>query len=195
MITTKLLMGYLGGSILFVGFIVYLRAIVRGAVTSNRVTWGVWVLVQALFAASYYESVGFVSSIWIPLVYLLGTFLVFIFLLKYGNRGYWSWVEKGSIIGVFLILLLWYIYQSSLTALTLTLFIDILGAIPLVVTVWKNPTADYAPAWYFGFASNTLNLFAIEKWDYANAVYPTYLALMTLVISILLALPRNKHDS
>src|SRR3989344_1115520 len=138
----KILLGYFSGAVLFIGFVTYLRAITKNKVSSNRVTWGIWILVNALFCASYYESVGFVSSIWTPLVYLFGTAIVFIFLLKYGTVGYWTWVEKGALIGVSTILLFWFISQSPLGTLTLTLIIDILGAVPLIVTVWKDPTVD-----------------------------------------------------
>src|SRR3989344_8450427 len=107
----KVPLGYLSGVVLFIGFIFYLKAIAKGKVSSNRVTWGVWILVNALFCVSYYMSVGLVSSIWAPLVYLIGTILVFIFLLKYGGKGHWTWVEKIVLCGVGVVLLSWSIFQ------------------------------------------------------------------------------------
>src|SRR3990167_8290819 len=158
--------GYVGAVILIISLFVYLFAIKKGKVTSNRVTWGVWILVNALFCASYYESVGLVSSIWVPLVYLISTIIIFLFLLAYGASGEWTWVEKVCLVGVGVILMLWIIFRAPLTTLTLTMMIDILGAIPLIVAVWKNPEIDYGPAWYFGFGANAINLLAIEHWDY-----------------------------
>ena len=181
--------GYAAGVILTIGLVIYLVAIVMGKVSSNRVTWGIWILVNILLFFSYYELNGIVTSIWVPLVYLFGVVAIFLFLLKFGEPGYWSWVEKVALVGVSLIFILWFIYQSPLATLTFTLLIDILGAIPLIVTVWKNPRADYAPAWYLGFVANVLNLFAIEQWDYANASYPIYLALLTLIVATLIRFP------
>lgn len=181
--------GYAAGVILTIGLVIYLVAIAKGKASSNRVTWGIWVLVNTLFVFSYYKANGIVTSIWVPLVYLFGTIAIFLFLLKFGEPGYWSWVEKVALVGVCLILILWFIYQSPLATLTFTLLIDILGAVPLIVTVWKNPKADYAPAWYFGFVANALNLFAIEQWDYANASYPVYLTLLTLIVATLIRFP------
>ena len=191
----KSLAGYFGGTVLFVGFIVYFKAIAQGRVTSNRVTWGVWMLVQILFVISYYQSVGLVTSIWVPIVYLFGTVLIFISLLKYSGKGSWSWIEKIALISVIIISAIWFITESSLVALTLTLIIDTIGAIPLVMTVWRDPNADYAPAWYLGFISNALNLFAIEKWDYANAVYPIYLTVVTFTVASILKFRQYEHDS
>src|SRR3989344_3819008 len=172
-----------------------LKDIAQGRVTSNRVTWGVWMLVQILFVISYYQSVGLVTSIWVPIVYLFGTVLIFISLLKYSGKGSWSWIEKIALISVIIISAIWFITESSLVALTLTLIIDTIGAIPLVMTVWRDPNADYAPAWYLGFISNALNLFAIEKWDYANAVYPIYLTVMTFTVASILKFRQYEHDS
>ncbi|KKR28198.1 MAG: hypothetical protein UT61_C0055G0003 [Candidatus Woesebacteria bacterium GW2011_GWA1_39_8] len=182
--------GYVGAVILIISLFVYLFAIKKGKVTSNRVTWGVWILVNALFCASYYESVGLVSSIWVPLVYLISTIIIFLFLLAYGASGEWTWVEKVCLVGVGVILMLWIIFRAPLTTLTLTMMIDILGAIPLIVAVWKNPEIDYGPAWYFGFGANAINLLAIEHWDYANASYPLYLTILTLTVSVLIRFPR-----
>jgi hypothetical protein len=190
MTTIEMLAGYLGGAILTTGLVVYLLAIAKGKASSNRVTWGIWILINALFCFSYYEANGLVASIWVPLVYLLGTVAVFLFLLKFGQPGYWTWVEKTALIGVAVIMVLWFMYQSPIATLTFTLLIDILGAIPLIATVWKDPSADYAPAWYFGFAANTFNLFAIEQWDYANASYPLYLVILTLTVSVLVGFPK-----
>lgn len=182
--------GYIGATILVAGFFVYINAIIKHKVISNRVTWGIWVLVNTLFCVSYYESVGLVSSIWVPLAYLISTIIIFLFLLAYGASGEWTWVEKGCLVGAGVILISWIIFRASLTTLTLTMLIDILGAIPLIVTVWKDPTSDYGPAWYFGFGANAINLLAIDRWDYANASYPLYLAILTFTVSILILFPR-----
>ena len=187
------IIGYLSGVVLFIGLVFYLVAIYKGKASSNRVTWGVWILVNALFCASYYASVGLVASIWVPLVYLVGTLLIFIFLLRYGKPGYWEWSDKAALIGVFIILIFWFIFRSPLATLTFTLLIDIIGAIPLIHTVWKDPKTDYGPAWYLGFIANALNLFAVEKWDYANAIYPVYLTILTLTVSLLIAFPKVFH--
>ena len=60
--------GYAAGVILTIGLVIYLVAIVMGKVSSNRVTWGIWILVNILLFFSYYELNGIVTSIWVPLV-------------------------------------------------------------------------------------------------------------------------------
>ena len=183
--------GYLSGAILLLAIPIYLRGIYKYNFSSNRVTWGVWILVNALFCFSYYKSVGLVSSIWVPFVYLFSIIVIFIFLIKFGRPGSFTWVEKNVLISIPLILIFWFFSKSAIAVLTLTLLIDILGSIPLIITLWKNSKADYATAWYIGFIANFLNLFAIEKWDYANAIYPVYLVLLTFVCSILLSRRTN----
>ncbi len=185
----ELVAGYASGMLVIFSLILYLRAILQGRVHSNSVTWGIWVIVTGMLAISYYQSVGFVAAIWVSLATFIGTLLIFIFLLVCAPRGAWTWVEKTSIFAIVLIIPLWIFFHDPLLALTLTMLVDIFGAIPLVHTLYFDHTSEDGPAWVLAFIANILNLFAVEQWDYAHATYPLYLAFLTFVITGLIYFP------
>ncbi len=186
----KIITGYMSGIVTIIAAIVYLRAIIQGKVHSNRVTWGIWTLVTFLICIYYYQTVGLVSSIWVSVAYFFGTALTFIALLKYAKSGEWTWVEKIALVGVFITVILRIIFNSPIVALSLTMLIDAIGAIPLIMTVYIDSSADYGPAWLIGFISNFANLFAVEKWDFSNAGYPVYMVILTLTVTVLIYFPR-----
>ena len=191
----KTIVGYTAGTITIIAVLLYLRAIIKGKVHSNKFTWAVWSLVTLMICVYYYQTVGLVSSIWVSIAYFFGTLLTFILLLKYGGKGQWTWVEKMALIGVVVTLFFRIIFNSPIIALALTMLIDAIGAIPLIVTVYKDSTSDYRLAWLLGLTSNVVNLFAVEKWDFGNAGYPIYMVVLTLSVTVLLYFPnflRNK---
>ena len=185
----KTIVGYTAGAITIIAVLVYLSAIIKGKVHSNKLTWAVWSLVTLMICVYYYQTVGLVSSIWVSIAYFFGTLLTFILLLKYGGKGQWSWVEKMALTGVFITLFFRIIFNSPLIALALTMLIDAIGAIPLIVTVYKDFKNDYRLAWLLGLTSNIVNLFAVEKWDFGNAGYPIYMVALTLTVTVLLYFP------
>lgn len=182
--------GYIGGVFTIIACISYIKAIIVGKVQSNRVTWGIWVLVTGLISLYYYQTNGLVSSIWVSIAYFIGTTITFVLLLMYSHKGYWTLVEKIALVGVVIVFIFRIILNSSpIFALSLTMVIDIIGAIPLVVAVYKDSTIDYKFAWFLGLISNIINIFAVEKWDYNNAGYPIYMVILTFTVTILLYFP------
>lgn len=191
MIPIKELAGYTSGIITIVALIVYLWAILNHRVESNKAAWGIWTIVTGMILLAYYDSVGFVDNIWVSIAYFFGVLLVFLMLNIYSKKETWTWVEKFSLVGVAIISIIWCVYKSSELALFLTLGIDLLGALPIILSTYRNPKGEFALAWYLGFIANTINLMAVEKWDLINALYPIYLASMTLIVAILASIRRN----
>ena len=191
MSTVRLLAGYVGGVTCIVALVIYLQAILRGKASSNRTTWGVWIFVTAFLGIYYYQTVGFANTIWVSFSYFVGTLMVFIFLLLFTEKGQWTWVEKTAVVCLVITLVLYAMFHlQPIMALYLTMFVDLVGTIPLVQAVYNDPRTEHGPAWYLGLFANVINLLAVEKWDYPNAGYPIWLLLMTLTVSVLIRFPK-----
>ncbi len=186
----KFMSGYLAGVLCIVALYVYLRAILSGKVHSNKVTWGTWIIVTLMLCFSYYQSADSTSAIWVSVAYAVGTIAIYIALVFYSKEGSWTWVEKSCLVALIPIIIIWWWFNSSVLGLTLTMIVDVIGLIPLVYLVYKKPKSEYALAWWLGFLANFVNLFAIDRWDWANSAYPIYLALMTLTVAVLVQFPR-----
>lgn len=189
MINLQEMTGYIGGILVLLSCLLYMWSIVKGKTVSNKVTWGVWTLVTALTLFTYYGTNGLASSIWTLVAYLIGTLCIFVLLLLYAQGGQWTWLERFVIVGVVATVVAWVLFRSSELAMTLVLIVDILGSLLVVKYAFKSPSGEYGPAWYLAFIGNLVNLIAIAKWDYNNAVYPLYLTVLTVTVSILVAFP------
>jgi len=187
---TQQLIGLIGSGVTLIAGIVYMTAAFKGKVESNKVTWGVWTPVTIMLAFGYWQANGWTSSIWVPIMYVFVTFFTFLALQLSGKGGVWTWVEKTALLGAGVVIIIWSIFHSGLLGMTLTLLVDLIGAIVIVISAYKHPEGEYALGWYLGWLGNALNLLAIEKWDYSNAIYPVYLFVLTLVISVLVTRPK-----
>lgn len=189
--------GYAGSTVCLVAMAVYIAAIIKGKVHSNRVTWGVWIPVTAMLVVTYWQTNGLVASMWVPVVYFVGTVLTYIALRIFAEKGEWTWVERFGLVGAGIAIALWVAFHSGILGLTLTLIVDTIGSIVIVKTVYKDAKAEYLPAWIIGFAGNSVNLFAVERWDYANAAYPIYMVALTGTVTVLAGFPKFRfcHQS
>ena len=190
----KPISGYVASILLVIALIMYLRAVLHGKVYSNKVTWGVWVIVNFMLSFYYYQTVGLVNTIWVSLVACIGSVAIFVSLVIYGKKGQWTWLEKVILVAVGIILVLKIILDSSIIALTLTILTDAIGSVPLIVTVYKDPKSEYGPSWYMGLIAHSLNLVAVNRWDYANTAYPIYFVLLMITVSFLIRFPLSNSS-
>jgi hypothetical protein len=142
----------------------------RGRTKPNRATWTIWAVVSIILAASYHSS-GANDTIWVPLSYVVGPIIVAILSVKYGE-GFWNELDMKCLAAAAASLVLWWIFESALVALLLTLFIDFLGYIPTIKKVYDRPRSEGRLAWTLFFVGHLLNLFAIDSFTFGVVVYP-----------------------
>ncbi len=178
------ILGVLAGIVAFLAYIIYIIAIVRGFTKPSRTTWWIWSALGIIIGFSYFLS-GAEDTIWVPLGEVIGPLAIAILSIKYGVGG-WTPIDKFAIIGSLVSLVLWGISGSALVALVASLSIDFLAVIPTVFKTYYNPQEEDRLAWSLTGIGNFLNLFAVEKWIFAIAVYPVYAAVIDGVVLALL---------
>ncbi|UQA57953.1 hypothetical protein [Polyangium aurulentum] len=171
------LLGRLSGLLSLAGFIPYVIAILRGKTRPSLATWGIWAGVGAILCASAWAA-GARASIWTPVSYALGPSVVTLIALRYGERGL-SRFDLGCIAAAAASLLLWYLAETPLVALLINIVIDLVGALPTLRKTWHDPDSEDRLSWGLFCAANLVNLAAIERWRFAEAVYPVYLVGIT----------------
>jgi len=95
--------------------------------------------------------------------------------------------------GCAITVLVWFVTGSPLVGLIMIMITDILGGIPTLRHSYYVPYEESKLAWILGFSANTLNLFAVEKWDFAHAAYPVYLFLMVGAITWFVIMRRTRY--
>jgi len=184
--------GMLAGALSLVAFIPYILAIRRRETVPNRATWFIWMIVGLMLGSSYYSS-GASHTIWVPVSYIIGPFAIFLFSLKYGEKG-WTRLDSWCLAGTGGSLILWLIFKSPLIALVINLLIDAFGALPTIRKSYYAPESEDRLAWTLFFLGNVLNLFAVECWSFSIAAYPIYMFLGSGIIVLLIFLrPRSRQ--
>lgn len=178
------LAGKVAGVVSLAAFVPYVIAILRGKTQPNRATWIIWAVVGFMLAASYYTS-GANHTIWVPVSYVIGPFVIAILSIKYGVGG-WNRLDKYCLIGAGTSVVLWWMFSSPLIALCINLFIDFLGALPTIRKAYQEPKSEDRTAWALSSIGVFTNLFAIEHWTFAIYVYPAYMFIAIGLITTLI---------
>jgi hypothetical protein len=184
--------GRVAGIFSLAAFIPYILSTIRAETKPNRATWLIWTLVGALLAASYYAS-GARHTIWVPISYVVGPLVIALISLKYGVGG-WTPFDRGCLLAAGASLLPWWIFNSPLVALCLNLAIDFFGALPTIRKAYHSPESEDLTAWILFLLGNTLNLAAIERWQFSLFIYPIYLFVLSGLITTLIVARRSTHQ-
>jgi hypothetical protein len=177
------LAGQLAGILVLAAYIPYVIGTVRGATKPNRATWFIWSVVCIIIAASYWKA-GAGNTILVPLCNAFGTTLIALLSLRYGEGG-WTTLDKACLLASGISLFLWWMTGNPVVALTINILIDAIGAVPTIMKAYRDPVHESKSAWSVWLVAYSLNLFAVESWTYAIAVYPLYLLVQALVVVFL----------
>lgn len=185
--------GIFAGFISIVGFVPYILAIYRRKTKPNQATWCIWTIVGFILLASYYSS-GATSTIWVPACLAFGHLTIAIFAFLYGKHD-WNNFDKTCLLGAGVSLLLWWLYDSPIIALSLNIAIDFLGALPTIRKAYYKPHTEEPLPWIIFLTAHTLNLCALSSWSFEILAYPLYLFSVVAVIVILLLRPQIKSKT
>lgn len=182
--------GKVAGIISLAAFVPYVVAILRRKTVPNRATWWIWMVVGFMLGASYRFS-GADHTIWVPVSYVIGPFVIAILSIKYGEGG-WARFDRVCLFGAGTSAILWWMFNSSLIALIINLFIDIMGALPTIRKSYHEPEKEDRLAWSLFIAGNTINLFAVERWTFAISAYPVWMFIGSGLITALIFIRRSQ---
>lgn len=164
------LAGRVAGFLVFASYVPFILAILSKKVSPSRVTWFIWFGVNGLIASSSY-ALGARETIWVALGDGLGSLAIGMLALKYGEGG-WTRLDRRCLVGVGLSALLWWWFNSPLIALCANIAIDLIGIILNARKSHHKPDGKELIAWGLFFLGSAANMFAINRWTFAIALYP-----------------------
>lgn len=174
--------GILAALIVFAAYPIYILSVFRGTTKPDRVTWWILAVDNVLIASSSYAA-GAHTTVWIPALYTLEFLFVAIISVRYGAGTYrLTWVQTICVLGAFIAMVLWYVFNQTELTLYISIAIDLLGIIPTIHKLYLQPASEDALAWGTATAGSLLNIFAIASWNVVDAIYPVYLLLTNGII-------------
>ncbi len=186
-------MGLLAFLVMLVGYVPYVLSIFKGRTKPSRVSWWIWTLLGAVNFASYWQS-GAIETMWVHGIIVVGPLTIALLSVRHGMGGS-SRLDRFTLIGCALSLVLWGTTGSAVLGLFFNLLVDSIAAIPTVWKAWQRPDTENLPAWLLSLLGYGINLFAIKHWTPFTASYPVYLVLLTLVIIGAILLGRRQNSS
>jgi hypothetical protein len=183
-------LGLLAGIIALFAYMPYVQGTLSGKTKPNRASWIIWSVVGIIIAASYW-SAGASSTIWIPIINAFCITFVALLSIKFGEGG-WTTFDKTCLAASGISLIFWFLSGSPLVALGINILIDAIGSLPTIKKTYHRPEGENKAAWAIFFFAYTVNLFAIEKWNFEIAGYPVYLFILVAIVMALFMRPRHR---
>jgi hypothetical protein len=182
----------LGAIIATIGGLSYLIDTVKGKVKPNRVSFLLWSLAPLIaFVAELRQGVGLQSL----MTFEVGFLPLAIFIASFFNKNAkWKLTRFDLTCGVLSLigLLLWYITSSGNVAIVFSMLADGLAALPTLVKSFNFPETESSWTYFSTTISAAITLLTVKVWDLANAGFPLYILVVTLLISLLVQFKMGK---
>jgi fatty acid desaturase len=81
---------------------------------------------------------------------------------------------------------IWFAFNSPLTALIIGLGLDFVGLLPTIKKSFERPDGEDGIAWSLESVASVLSLFAVTTWTVGIAIYPIYLVVANMLITVLI---------
>ena len=171
-----------GAIIATIGSLSYLIDTVKGRVKPNRVSFLLWSLAPLIaFFAELKQGVGIQSL----LTFVVGFLPLTIFAASFVNKkAEWRLTRFDLTCGALSLigLMLWYITKSGNIAIIFSILADGLAALPTIVKSYNYPETESAWPYFMSMIFAVITVLTVKEWNVANAGFPLYIILVTLVI-------------
>lgn len=176
----------IAGILFLIGFIPYIRAILKKETQPSKASWIVWTALDAVTLAGMLAKHSVNGQI---IGAFAGSCLTVGLALKFGKPG-WTWLDKSSLAGGVIGIILWKTFGDANFGIVVSMAVITLGSLPTFASAWKNPANEDRTAWTIFFASCVCAFLAIPAWTLADALQPiTYIAIESVMLFILYARP------
>ncbi len=168
----------IAGFLFVLGFVPYIRAILRKETKPAKASWIIWAsldyLVLAGMIAEHTVNGQIVGAV-------VGASIVIGLALKYGTPG-WTSLDKFCLGGAVLGIALWQMFSDPVLGILTACTVAFFGSIPTFVSAWKDPSREDKVAWTIFWVSCVCAVIAIPHWTVADAAQPiTFFAIETIV--------------
>ena len=172
----------LSGVIFLVGFLPYIKAILKGETKPSKMSWLIWASLDVIALLAMYVQNSVNGQI---LGAVGGAFVVLVLAMKYGKPG-WTKLDMFCLAGAVLGIMLWQTTSNPDFGILVSASTAFVGSIPTFVNAWKNPYQEDFMAWTIFWISCLLAMFAIPRYTIADAAQPiAFTAVETTMMIIL----------
>jgi len=181
-----------GTVINFIACLRYVRAILRGEATPNRVTWFLWTFVPLIAGAAQWRSGVGISTLVVlsvgagPACVVLASFV--------GGMGSWRLGPFDYACGACSLaaLALWAITGDPVTAIVLSILADAAAALPTVRKASLEPATENRSAYLIAFVGMVVGILSVREATFSAWAFNAYLVAASGTLVLILYLPRRR---
>lgn len=182
--------GYAAGVVSIIGYIPYLRDILRRTTRPDRASWIIWAVeYTVLFIAQMAE--GATHSLWLIGMQTLCVVVVCALSLRFGVGGL-TWQNLLALSGAGAGLVLWLFTNDPALAIVIALAVEATGVLLTAVKTFKDPSSETLSMWVCAGTAGILGIFAVgSTQNHVLYAYPVALALMCFAIAAIIILVKR----
>jgi hypothetical protein len=181
-----------GSAVNFVACLSYVRAILKGEATPNRVTWFLWALVPLIASAAQLRAGVGISTLVVlsvgvgPACVVLANFV--------RGTGSWNLGPFDYVCGACALaaLALWAVTGEPITAIVLSILGDFAAALSTLRKAWLEPATENRSTYLISFAGMILGILSIKEATFAAYAFNVYLVVVSGALVLVLYLPRRR---
>jgi len=184
-------LGLIGISLILqiVGYIPYLRDIIKKKTEPHSYTWLIWAITQGIAAAGVWYGNGGLGMY--TLIFgVIAVFIIFCFSLKYGTKNITKSDTVIFILALLSIIVWWKLDQPLLSVLMVTL-IDIFGFFPTLRKTYQEPWSETTSSWILFSLSNLLAVLSLSTFSLITSVYLITITLLDFSLAVTIIYRRN----
>ena len=177
-------MNTISGVLFFVAFLPYIWASVNHQTVPSPVSWAVWASVDTLVLVAMKKEKAPIGQITGAVA---GAWIVTLLAIIFGKPTMGS-IEWVSIVGAVAGIVLWQRTDNAVLAIVCSQLAVFVGAFPTFANGYSNPSQENPIAWTIWFVSCIFALFAIKKWNLAEALQPVTFTVIETVMVVLVVI-------
>ncbi len=184
------LFGLVSASLSTVAYLPYIRDTLLRHTQPQRASWLIWsVLGSIAFFSQLYE--GATDSLWFAGVQVSGTITVFLLSIRLGVGGFLNRRDRYVLALAALGLVAWYLTNTAVYALAITISISLLGGAVTVRKAYLNPQSETLSTWACSCIASVFAILAVGRLDPVILAYPVYLFTLNSAIVAAVLLGRR----
>ncbi len=185
----KELLGIVTIGLSIVGHTPYIIDTWRGKTRPHLFTWLTWSIVVTLaFFGQWIKGGG--AGAWGTGVTGAMTVIIVILALKQGTKDVTK-LDKVFFVGALIAIVPWYVTKDPTVSVVMVSIIDACAFAPTIRKTIKDPGSETLATYALNIIRHILTIFAIANYNLATVLYPSYLLVMNLIITVVMLRPRR----
>lgn len=163
----------------------------RGKTKPHLFTWLTWSIIVAVAFFSQWTSGGGAGS-WGTGVTSAIVIIIAVLATSRGTKDVTA-TDKLFFLGALITIVPWYLTKDPTLSIIMASLIDACAFIPTIRKTLKDPGSETLATYSLNLVRHSLSIFALANYSLATVLYPSYLLVMNLLMTlIIIFVPRRK---